>query len=63
MGWASSSRIRCAASAAAWLSVDVLEQHGELVAAEARGDVGAADAVVEPARELDEHLVAGGVTE
>ena len=42
---------------------DVLEQHGELVAAEARRDVGAADAVVEPARELDEHLVAGGVAE
>ncbi len=42
---------------------DVLEQHGELVAAEARGDVGAADGFVEPARELDEHLVAGGVAE
>ena len=42
---------------------DVLEQHGELVAAEARGDVGAADGVVEPARELDEHLVARGVAE
>ena len=42
---------------------DVLEQHGELVAAESRGDVRAADAVVEAARELDEHLVAGGVAE
>ena len=55
--------MRCAASAAAWLLVDVLEQDGELVAAEARGDVGAADAVVEPACELDEHLVARGVAE
>ena len=38
--------------------VDVLEQDRELVAAEARRDVGAADAVVEPPCELDEHLVA-----
>ena len=42
---------------------DVLQEHGELVAAEARRDIGAADGVVEPARELDEHLVAGGVAE
>ena len=43
--------------------LDVLEQHRELVAAEARGGVGAADALVETARHLDQHLVAGGVPE
>ena len=43
--------------------LDVLEQHRELVAAEARGGVGAADALVEPARDLDQHLVAGRVAE
>ena len=63
IGCASSSRIRCAASAASWLSVDVLEQDGELVAAEAGRGVRAADARVEAAGDLDEHLVAGGVPE
>ena len=55
--------MRSAASAAAWLLGDVLEQDRELVAAEARGHVGAARARVQPARELDQHLVAGGVAE
>ena len=42
---------------------DVVEQHGELVAAEASGHVRAARAGVESARELDEHLVAGRVAQ
>ncbi len=42
---------------------DVLEQHRELVAAEARGGVGPADALVEAPRDLLQHLVARGVAE
>jgi hypothetical protein len=43
--------------------LDVLEQDRELVAAEAGGGVSAANARVEPARHLDQHLVARGVAQ
>ena len=43
--------------------VDVLEQEGELVAAEARGGVARAHARCKPLRDLGEHLVAGRVPE
>ena len=45
------------------LAVDVLEQHGELVAAEARERVARAHAALEPPRDADQQLVAGLVSE
>ena len=44
-------------------AVGALEQHGELVAAEAGGGVARADARRQPLRDLVEHLVAGRVAE
>ncbi len=44
-------------------AVDVLEQHRELVAAEARQGVALAHARPDAASDLDQHLVAGGVAE
>ena len=43
--------------------VDVLEQDDELVASEARGGVGGADAAEQPSRGLAQEHVAGGVAE
>ena len=62
-GRASASTIRSAVSAASSTRVDVLEQHGELVAAEARGGVAGADAGVEALGDGQQDLVAGGVAE
>ena len=45
------------------LALGVADQDRELVAAEARGGVDRAHAVVQPPRDLLQHLVAGGVAE
>ena len=45
------------------LAVDVVEQHGELVAAQARERVARPHAALEPARGADQQLVAGLVSE
>src|SRR3954463_15982055 len=42
---------------------DVAEQDGELIAADARGRVAPAQTVAQPARDVDEELIAGDVTE
>ena len=45
------------------LAVDVVEQHGELVAAQARQRVAGPQAALQPARGADQQLVAGLVSE
>ena len=44
-------------------ALDVLEQHGELVAAEPGGGVGRAERREQPLADLAEHLVSDGVAE
>ena len=55
--------MRSATASASAAVVDVLDEHGELVAAEPRGGVGAAQRVAQPLGDADEQLVAGGVAE
>ena len=61
-GAASSSWIRSATPVASASQLIVVEQHRELVAAEARQRVAGAQAALEPARGADQELVAGLVS-
>jgi hypothetical protein len=62
-GAPSDARIRLGRVGGVLCAADVLEQHGELVATEARRGVARADALVQALRELQQHGVAGGVAE
>ncbi len=62
-GRASDSAIRSATRIASRSVLDVLDQDGELVAAEARDGVARAQRLLEARRDRGEQLVAGGVPE